>query len=534
MIIEKVVISNFKSIEFIRENLNPDLNILVGNNETGKSTLLEAINLCLTGIFHGKRISHEISPFLFNKGCVEKYLSELREGNNPEMPKISIELYFKDSPELADLKGINNIDNENVPGVHLDIEFDEEFTSEYQSYFSNPNEITSIPTEYFKPVWLSFANQPITKRSIPLNVTFVDTTTIRLQHGTDYYLQRIINDQLSTKEKTELALEYRKLRETFSQQDSIKLINKKLQEEKGSVSTKDLTVSIDTTSKSSWEANLTSYLDEIPFQFIGKGEQSALKMLLALERKGEVSDIILIEEPENHLSFSNMNQLISKIREKCSEKQLIISTHSAFVANKLGLEKLIIFGNAAETARLNELDESTHKYFKKLPGYDTLRFILSKKSILVEGPSDELIVQKAYMIENAGKLPIEGGIDVISVKGLSFKRFLEIAKLVKNMVTVVTDNDSDYQNYITNKYVDFVGDENIRICADADNDYPTLEPQIVKVNDLGVLNDILGRNEATKDDLINFMVKNKTECALKLFETEIPFIIPQYIQDAIK
>ena len=35
-------------------------------------------------------------------------------------------------------------------------------------------------------------------------------------------------------------------------------------------------------------------------------------------------------------------------------------------------------------------------YFKKLPGYDTLRLVLAKRVILVEGPSDELVVQRAY------------------------------------------------------------------------------------------------------------------------------------------
>ena len=61
---------------------------------------------------------------------------------------------------------------------------------------------------------------------------------------------------------------------------------------------KDLTVSIDISQKTSWEASLTSYLDEIPFQFIGKGDQNILKTLLALERKADDTHIILIEEPK--------------------------------------------------------------------------------------------------------------------------------------------------------------------------------------------------------------------------------------------
>ena len=67
---------------------------------------------------------------------------------------------------------------------------------------------------------------------------------------------------------------------------------------------------------------------------------------------------------------------------------------------------------------LADLLPDTKDYFMKLPGYNTLRLILSSKTILVEGPSDELIVQKAYK-KKYGKLPLEDGVDVISVGCLS-------------------------------------------------------------------------------------------------------------------
>ena len=61
----------------------------------------------------------------------------------------------------------------------------------------------------------------------------------------------------------------------------------------------------------------------------------------------------------------------------------------------------------------------------KLPGYDTLRLILSSKTILVEGPSDELIVQKAYQ-KKYGKMPLADGVDVIAVGHLLLKGFLRL------------------------------------------------------------------------------------------------------------
>ena len=151
----------------------------------------------------------------------------------------------------------------------------------------------------------------------------------------------------------------------------------------------------------------------------------------------------MLEEPENHLSHSKLNQLVYDIKTKCDDKQILISTHSSFVANKLGLESLILLHDK-KTLRLKELSTETKNFFEKLSGYDTLRLLLCKKAILVEGDSDELIVQKAYMLNNKGKLPIENGIDVISV-GTSFLRFLEIADKMNKKVAVVTDNDGDVE-----------------------------------------------------------------------------------------
>jgi hypothetical protein len=51
-------------------------------------------------------------------------------------------------------------------------------------------------------------------------------------------------------------------------------------------------------------------------------------------------------------------------------------------------------------------------------------------------------VQRAFMDANNGLLPIEKGIDVISV-GTSFLRFLEVAEKLEKNAIVVTDNDGD-------------------------------------------------------------------------------------------
>jgi len=181
--------------------------------------------------------------------------------------------------------------------------------------------------------------------------------------------------------------------------------------------------------------------------------------------------------------------------------------------------------------------EKLKNILKNYAGFDTLRLILCRKAILVEGPSDELIVQKAYIRKKNGELPIEDEVDVISV-GTSFLRFLEIAEKIKKPVAVVTDNDGNYESKVQKKYKLYGNCSTIQICSDSNNTLNTLEPQIVEANkkQLDTLRKILGivkKDYPDTQSISDYMQKHKTDCALKVFDTDEDIKFPQYILDAI-
>mgnify|MGYP006357355011 CR=1 FL=1 len=95
MRIQKVKISNFKCYKDTFELvLNERLNIIVGNNESGKSTIIDAINLSLSGWFKGRYVFNELTQYLFNKESVDEYLNSLKNGTPLPLPNIAIELFF--------------------------------------------------------------------------------------------------------------------------------------------------------------------------------------------------------------------------------------------------------------------------------------------------------------------------------------------------------------------------------------------------------------------------------------------------------
>lgn len=543
MYIKKVKIHNFKCYKDFEVVLDKGLNIIVGDNETGKSTILEAINLALTGIINGKNIWNEVSQYIFNKDVVDAYINSLDTVIEP-LPYIMIEIYFE-GDDIPLMNGNGNSDKDNsAKGFCFKIAFNEDYAEEYESLLKQKN-IKSLPIEYYDITWTTFARDVITTRSIPYKSSLIDSSEYRYQSGNDLYLSRIIKASLEPSDIVSISQAHRRMRDSFMDDQSIININNKINQD-ASLTNKKLALSVELVTKNAWENSLITQLNNIPFNYVGKGEQCIIKTQLALAKRSSNSEsIILLEEPENHLSHAKLNQLIKRISEQYSEKQILITTHSSFVANKLGLGKLFLLDNYKVT-KFSELSEETYNFFKKVAGYDTLRLILCKKAILCEGDSDELVIQKAYMQLYDGRLPIEDGVEVISV-GTSFLRFLEIADCIKTKVAVVTDNDGNL-DAIKKKYINYLdanAKDNIKICIDktvdngmlkiGDNqyNYNTLEPKLLKVNDLEKFNRIFGTEYTNADDLRKYMKVNKTECALKIFETSEEIVIPDYILEAI-
>jgi ATPase subunit of ABC transporter with duplicated ATPase domains len=147
----------------------------------------------------------------------------------------------------------------------------------------------------------------------------IDASRITTITGANRYVTGLIREALPTKEQVQLSVAYRKLRELFLRDDSIKQINQKLAERHGEISEKTLTMTLDPTARGGWETAVMPSLDDVPITLVGKGEQNAVKIKLALENSSG-ANVFLIEEPENHLSYSRLHGLINAITKKAGSR----------------------------------------------------------------------------------------------------------------------------------------------------------------------------------------------------------------------
>lgn len=544
--ISKVRISGFKKIRNPFElTFNDLVTILVGDNGVGKSTIVEAINLALSGKYRDAPISRSVSEYLFNKDDVALFTNS----SQPYLafPEVRIDVYLEggDKATAARLSGAYCPEKTKKCGFSFTISFDSEYLPEVEEA-SRSEHFDSLPIEYFEASWTTFSGEKVTPRMLPITSVLINPNgDMRPSFGTDRATKSLI-DTLDKDDRLALSQGARKGKDGFRQAVRNGEVNQKLARSASfKVGNPELDVNLG--SADSWYRDLTISLSGVPYENIGAGPQCLLQSEISF---GSISSgsskptVVLIEEPENHLSYGNLNRLLSLL-SSYQGSQFLCTTHSSFVANKLGLENLVVIGSAMDgipSTTLKHLPEATYSFFRKLPGFETLRLALVDKAILVEGPSDELIIQRAYQ-DKYGRSPLADGIDVISV-GLAFERFLSIAQLIGKKVAIVTDNDGDPEK-LARKFESYLPLGNIHAFFDSEahdephDDYPTLrldtlEATLVRSAGRETLCSLLGRKDESDHSLIHYMETNKTDTALSIFDSETSIVFPGYITGAIE
>jgi putative ATP-dependent endonuclease of the OLD family len=529
--IEKVRIRGYRRFRNLVFEPNARFNILVGENESGKSTILEAMGLALTGRINGRSATEELNPFWFNQVDVAEFFKARRDGRPMAPPVVDIEIFLEDRDEFArHLLGAHNSEQptRECAGVRLRVEPDPEYANEIEAHFASETAI--IPVEYYKVDWRTFSDQVLTSRPKELTSTIIDSRTVRSSNGVDSHLRQVLNDHLEPEVKAQVSLAFRKVKEQMTN-EHLRPVNEEMKKLEGAIDGQPISLAMDQSQRGSWDASVVPHVAQLPFAMAGQGQQAAIKIALAMSREAEKARVAMVEEPENHLSHTSLGVLLRRIELLAAERQqLFITTHSSYVLNRLGLDGLLLVSGGS-VANFSQLTEPTVRYFQKLPGYDTLRMVLADRFVLVEGPSDEILFERFYS-DALGHRPIEDGIDVFSMRGLSLARCLELAKLLDKRCAVLRDNDDRSPEEIIAALGDLV-DARRRVFIGDPALGGTLEPQVLIANpDDPKMRRVLG--VTNRADLQTWMTNEKTEAALRISESTEQLSPPPYFTDAIE
>ena len=512
MKIKKLKLLNFKKFPFLEIDFNDNHNVIIGDNESGKSSILLAIDLAISG--SRNKIETLGLDHLFNIQAIE---TALDTSTYHTLPKLEIELFF-DELEDADFYGRVNSTGRDNYGIKMVCEPRDELSKEISEILSSG--YRNFPFEYYGIYFYTFSGHPYLGFKKFFKHIFLDNTTINTEYATNSYIKTLYNSSITFPEKSKHFNEYRKFKSTFK--DSVL----------GTLNTKtgDYQFAIKNNTKANLETDLTITEDNIEIQNRGKGRQCFIKTDFALSKTKNVLDFVLLEEPENHLSHLNMKRLIRIIGDS-DQKQIFIATHNNLISSRLDLRNTILLNNNSTTSlMLKNLEKSTADFFMKAPDNNLLEFILSKRVILVEGDAEYILLEAMFEKCKGGK-PLDFGIHIISVGGTSFKRYLEIANLLTIKTAVIRDNDGDFQKKCIDSFANHIS-VNTQVFFERDNTQSTFEISLYKSNPK-ICDELFGTGRVSRT-VQQFMLDEKTECAFELLEKKAADLtVPDYIEQAI-
>lgn len=371
--ITKIKLYNFRRFrEFVIEP-NTKNNILIGDNESGKSTILEAIDLVSGG--NNRRVEAIGLDNLLNIEAVTEFINSDR--CYADLPKLRVELYLSGASDPS-VNGENNSDKIECDGIKLVCEPNEDYKTEIT--FAMDAQSDYFPYEYYSIRFSTFADQVYTGYKRKLRCAMVNSDNMDSEYATNDFIKRTYYQYTGddAKERAIFRSKYRQMRKVFCA-DSLKPLNDRIPQEK------HYTFGLKNSPASALENNLMIYEDEISIDNKGTGRQIFIKTDFALEHAGSNVDVILLEEPETHLSHVNLKKLIQKIA-KTQAGQIFIATHNSLISTRLELNNVIILHCDGEKrpVTLKSLNLETAAYFKKTPPASITEFVLSRKTILFD------------------------------------------------------------------------------------------------------------------------------------------------------
>jgi AAA15 family ATPase/GTPase len=363
-------IKNFRGIQNFDQNFDNGLTCIIGRGDSGKSTILEAINLVLSSSW---TISFYDSDFY---NC---------QTDTP----IEIEATITNVPEKQLAKyGMF------VRGIVADGNIIDDMESEEANNAKAALTVKLTVTKDLEPVWtvISYRGQePVTITAADrakMNVSSISDYTDKhfsLNKGNPLYtLFKLLSEDASNVDEGNVMLEI--LRETKTKIDGSiankfeSVINKVIETATQlGVNAERIKVSIDHRDISIKENKVCLHESKIPLRLKGKGARRLLSLAIQLSIANP-NGIILIDEIEQGLEPDRVQHLVA-ILSKITNSQIMFTTHSRNVIVELSCNNLFLMVKNAH--RLSSIPLDLQGCVRSNP-----EALFMKKIIVCEGVTE--------------------------------------------------------------------------------------------------------------------------------------------------
>lgn len=542
MYISKVKIDSYRGFEKFQTDLSK-LTVIIGENGSGKSNFFSALTLPLSGNqihFTQKRLN--VSDI--NIASIKKFYTAIIEKKSDQkifdlVPKVSIEVTFT-SPEGEYEEAIlMNWLSANPNGQEYKIRY-EFFASKIEDLVESVKHLLKDVTSIEEVHWFTFPVEFYEHRIVSCNnlrqISYNDLKPIVMNYinadrddfsdsasmQSNSLLTRMLESSLKDEEKVKINKSYNEFFKSIEDTDTFKSI---IELSPGFENFADHIDRIkcipNLPNMRNILSNITLKSEDEFFHQKGLGERNLLYIILLFEfykNRKDCFNLCCIEEPEAHLGVNNLRlsvDFISKSTEQGSSLiQTLVSTHNPAVLNKLKLSNVVVF-SGDEAIPIGDADDYLTNYLRKRPNFDILKLLFADRVILVEGPTEEMLINSFYS-KDVGKL---SNVEIISVGQKGFKKFLDIWLRINKdnfnkKIGIVRDFD-DEQN--AKDEHDKYDKENENICVRTTENY-SLEDDLVKTDkNIESLKSIFElESSADVNDVIEHMKNDKADSMLEL------------------
>lgn len=185
ILINKIRLLNFKRFRDYTIIPNERMNILVGDNEVGKSSVLEAIDIVASG--NVRRVEAIGVDQLLNTDAVKGFLSGQRVFEN--LPRICVDLYLTGDFDYT-MNGKYNIENITCDGIRLVCEANPDYINEISESLQQPD---YFPYDYYTIRFTTFANVGYTGYKKKLRSVLIDSSHLNSEYATTDFVKRMYN-----------------------------------------------------------------------------------------------------------------------------------------------------------------------------------------------------------------------------------------------------------------------------------------------------------------------------------------------------
>lgn len=565
MYIRTVEIDNYRAFKNFRIKLLP-LSLIIGENEAGKTNLFDALALPLNSndiSFNKKRLS--VSDI--NREAIKDFYQAIINGKEDDelkslIPRVRVEVEFT-APK--------NIIEEGVIGKWIiGEEADDSYKIRYDFRPKDAAHFVKTAKDLLKGIddikdtrWFNLPielyDYDVTQSNNGLKVSYSDLRLIAInsinaerddfaesstQKSNDILTKMLISS-LDDSDKAKINSAYTSFFDAIESTETFKKIvtpDPDFENFFDEIVDK-LECIPNLPNLKSILSNITLKSGESYLYQRGLGYRNLVYIYLLFEFfKGDKNALNLccIEEPEAHLSVNNLRfatDFIYKSTQKGgSSLQTLISSHSPQIINKLELTNVIVLsGNDA--IHLTDSQKYLTNYLRKRPNFDILKLLLSNKTVLVEGTTEEMLINAILYRDNKNVSSLE----VISIEQTGFTTFMDVWLQVnkgntKKKLSIIRDYDmNDATKEIHAKYD--TDNDNIRVRTTTKY---TLEDDLAEADgNLDRLNTLFKKKCKTSDEMAEFLKKSKAERMLKIAdsildeENKDPIKLPKHIQEAL-